>query len=231
MGQNLTDHIFFGPSYRVNVQTLTYLANNLAYVAEQYAAAFLPFKEGPMANPVCDFLGWEKAPRPNITAAAAAALDKLPASWPDVEYLGAPGYVGAFTNLFTTQPDDGYQYATVLAALVAPQSCGTVSISSADAADLPLVDPRWLTDPTDQSVAVAAYRRVRQAVGSWAMAPVLADTAEYFPGADVYTDEQVLGTVRDTLMTVYHASCTARMGLADDPTAVVDSRARVIGVQ
>lgn len=231
VGQNLTDHIFFGPSYRVNVQTLTYLANNLAYVAEQYAAAFLPFKEGPLTNPVCDFLGWEKAPRPNITAAAAAALDQLPASWPDIEYLGAPGYVGAFTNLFTTQPDDGYQYATVLAALVAPQSRGTVSISSADATDLPLVDPRWLTDPTDQSVAVAAYRRVRQAFGSGAMAPVLADTAEYFPGAEVHTDEQVLGTVRDTLMTVYHASCTARMGRADDPTAVVDSRARVIGVQ
>ncbi|KAI7773760.1 hypothetical protein LA080_009898 [Diaporthe eres] len=231
VGQNLTDHIFFGPSYRVNVQTLTYLANNLAYVAEQYATAYLPFHEGPLTNPVCDFLGWEKAPRANITTSAATALDQLPGSWPEIEYLSAPGYVGAFTNLFTTQPNDGYQYATILAALVAPQSRGTVTISSSDVADLPIVDPRWLTDPTDQSVAVAAYRRTRQAFGSGAMRPVLADTAEYFPGAEVSSDEQVLDTVRDTLMTVYHASCTARMGRVDDPTAVVDSRARVIGVQ
>lgn len=231
VGQNLTDHIFFEPSYRVNVQTLTYLANNLAYVAEQYATAYLPFNEGPLTNPVCDFLGWEKAPRANITPSAATALDQLPGSWPDIEYLSAPGYVGAFTNLFTTQPNDGYQYATILAALVAPQSRGTVTISSSDVADLPIVDPRWLTDPTDHSVAVAAYRRTRQAFGSGAKRPVLADTAEYFPGAEVSSDEQVLDTVRDTLMTVYHASCTARMGRVDDPTAVVDSRARVIGVQ
>ncbi|KAG6368748.1 hypothetical protein INS49_002962 [Diaporthe citri] len=219
VGQNLTDHIFFGPLYRVKVQTLTYLANNLAYVAEQYATAYLPSNEGPLTNPVCDYLGWEKAPRANITASAATALDQLPGSWPGIEYLPAPGYVGAFTNLFTTQPNDGYQYATILAALVAPQSRGTVTISSSDVADLPLVDPRWLTDPTDQPLGRARC------------GPALADTAEYFPGAEVSGDEQVLDTVRDTLMTVYHASCTARMGRADDPTAVVDSRARVVGVQ
>ncbi|KAK2599590.1 hypothetical protein N8I77_011331 [Diaporthe amygdali] len=231
VGQNLTDHIFFGPSYRVNVQTLTYLANNLLYVTEQYATAFLPFKEGPLTNPVCDFLGWEKAPRAAITPSAAAALGQLPDSWPEIEYLTAPGYVGAFTNLFLTQPNDGYQYATILAALVAPQSRGTVTISSSDVNDLPVVDPAWLTDPTDQSVAVAAYKRTRQAFASDAMQPVLADATEYFPGPSVQSDEQILNTVRDTLMTVYHASCTARMGAADDPAAVVDSSARVIGVQ
>lgn len=231
VGQNLTDHIFFGPTYRVNVQTLTYLANNLLYVAEQYTTAFLPFNEGPLTNPVCDFLGWEKAPRDGITPSAAAALGQLPDSWPDIEYLGAPGYVGAFTNLFTTQPNDGYQYATILAALVAPQSRGTVTISSDDVSDLPVVDPRWLTDPTDQSVAVAAYKRTRQAFASGSMRPALADPSEYFPGPAVQSDEQILNTARDTLMTVYHASCTARMGTVDDPTAVVDSGAKVIGVQ
>lgn len=231
VGQNLTDHIFFGPSYRVKVQTLTYLANNLLYVAEQYATAFVPFNEGPLTNPVCDFLGWEKAPRGNITPNAAAALGQLPDTWPEIEYLAAPGFVGTFTNLFLTQPNDGYQYATILAALVAPQSRGTVTLASADIGDLPIVNPNWLTDPTDQSVAIAAYKRVRQAFASNAMRPVLADTTEYFPGPSVQTDAQILKTVQDTLMTVYHASCTARMGVADDPTAVVDSSARVIGVQ
>jgi choline dehydrogenase-like flavoprotein len=31
-------------------------------------------------------------------------------------------------------------------------------------------------------------------------------------------------------MTVWHASCTCKMGKVDDPDAVVDSKARVIGV-
>lgn len=31
-------------------------------------------------------------------------------------------------------------------------------------------------------------------------------------------------------MTVWHASCTCKMGKIDDPDAVVDSKAKVIGV-
>lgn len=39
VGQNLTDHIFMSPSYRVNVPTLTELANNPLSVVWEYAAS------------------------------------------------------------------------------------------------------------------------------------------------------------------------------------------------
>lgn len=231
VGQNLTDHIFFGPSYRVIVETLTRLANDPAYVVAEFGYDYLIEKKGPLTNPVCDYLAWEKAPKDGISSEAAAALSGLPESWPDIEYLGAPGFIGNFESLINQQPTDGYQYATILAALVAPQSRGEVTINSTDVNVLPVVDPKWLTDPTDQSVAVAAYKRVRAAFASSAMAPVLADPKEFFPGPAVQSDEDILKTIQDTLMTVYHASCTARMGRVDDPTAVVDSSARVIGVK
>lgn len=231
VGQNLTDHIFFGPAYRVKVETFTRLANDPAYVASEYAVNYTLLKRGVLTNPVVDFLGWEKAPRDLISAAAAADLDShYPASWPEIEYLSAPGYVGNFQSLPLQQPKDGYQYATILAALVAPRSRGTVTIASPSTLDLPLVDPNWLTDPTDASVAVAAYRRARAAFASGAMQPVLADPTEYFPGPEVQTDAQILDVVRNSLHTVYHAACTCRMGRTDDPNAVVDSAARVIGV-
>lgn len=53
---------------------------------------------------------------------------------------------------------------------------------------------------------------------------------EYFPGNAVQTDAQILNTIRDTVQTVWHASCTCRMGKSDDNMAVVDSKARVFGV-
>ncbi|CAN8100946.1 unnamed protein product [Discula destructiva] len=233
VGQNMTDHFFAGPTFRVNVDTFTKLANDLAYITEEFFTNFLPKQQGVLTNPVCDYLGWEKAPRSGsggISSEAAAVLDKLPASWPDIEYLSAPGYVGNFSSLLTTQPDDGYQYATIFMAPVAPQSRGTVTISSTDASDLPVIDPAWLTDPTDVAVSVAAYKRLRAAFATNAMKPALADPVEYFPGPSVQGDDAILDTIRNTLMTVYHASCTARMGRVDDPTAVVDSNARVIGV-
>ncbi|CAN9280516.1 unnamed protein product [Alternaria sp. RS040] len=230
VGQNMQDHIFFGPTYRYKVQTLTKLANDLLYVGAQFAFDYGLLKKGPLTNPVCDFLGWEKAPRNLISSEAAAVLDQYPASWPDIEYLSAPGYIGDFSNLFATQPKDGYQYASILGAIVAPLSRGSVTITSSSTAQLPSIDPGWLTDPTDQSVAIAIYKRTRQAFATDAMKRGLADTKEYFPGPNVQTDEQILNIIRDTLMTVWHASCTCKMGKVDDPDAVVDSKARVIGV-
>ncbi|KAK5658905.1 hypothetical protein OQA88_1719 [Cercophora sp. LCS_1] len=62
------------------------------------------------------------------------------------------------------------------------------------------------------------------------MSPVLADDNEYFPGPAVQTDAQILQTIRDTVMTIWHASCTCRMSKRGDPMAVVDKHAKVIGV-
>lgn len=111
VGQNMWDHIFFGPTSRVRVQTFTRLANDLAYVAEQFVGPYSLQKEGPLTNPICDYLGWEKVPaelRNGFSPAAQADLAQLPADWPEIEYLSAPGYVGNFSSLFN-QPKDGYQ--------------------------------------------------------------------------------------------------------------------------
>ena len=54
---------------------------------------------------------------------------------------------------------------------------------------------------------------------------------EIQPVADVETDEQIDAFVREKVESAYHPSCTCKMGRPDDPMAVVDSQARVIGVE
>lgn len=130
VGQDMQDHVFFGPAYRVNVQTFTRLANDPLYVAAQAAFDYSIKKKGPLTNPVCDFLSWEKAPRDMISAEAASVLDSYPASWPDIEYLSGPGYIGNFQNLLLQQPKDGYQYVYSqfyypLYGMIFPVSCKT----------------------------------------------------------------------------------------------------------
>src|SRR5262249_2634901 len=44
-------------------------------------------------------------------------------------------------------------------------------------------------------------------------------------------DEALEAFVRKATIGVWHASCSCRMGLADDPMAVVDNQGRVKGVQ
>ncbi|EMR85826.1 hypothetical protein ACHAPC_007602 [Botrytis cinerea] len=233
VGQNMWDHIFFGPTYRVKVQTLTRLANDLIYTAAQFIGPYLIQKIGPLTNPICDYLGWEKLPsslRDSFSSSTLNDLAQFPPDWPEIEYLSGAGYVGDFASLPTTQPRDGYQYATILSALVAPLSRGTVTLASTSASDLPIINPSWLTSPTDQAVAVAAYKRVRAAFSSKFMAPVLIGQ-EYFPGPSVSSDAQILETIQKTLHTVWHAACTCKMGIQSDPMAVVDSKARVFGTK
>ena len=122
-------------------------------------------------------------------------------------------------------------YASIVAALVAPLSRGNVTISSADTYNPPIINPNILTSPTDQQVAVASYKRIRQMFRSSEMAPVLIGD-EYFPGSSVQTDEEILETIKENGAVYYHAGSSCAMGNpnAPDSKAVVDSKARVVGV-
>jgi choline dehydrogenase-like flavoprotein len=120
-------------------------------------------------------------------------------------------------------------YASLITALVAPVSRGSVTISSADTAVAPIIDPGFLTAPADQDVALAAFKRARDFFATKAVQPVLIG-GEYDPGPRVSTDAQILQWIRNNVMTVWHASCTCAMGKSNNPLAVVDSHARVIGV-
>ena len=59
------------------------------------------------------------------------------------------------------------------------------------------------------------------------MAPYI--EAEHEPGAACASDEDLLDYVRRRGSTVYHPTSTCRMG--SDPTAVVDARLRVHGIE
>ncbi|KAH6680740.1 hypothetical protein B0J14DRAFT_272412 [Halenospora varia] len=52
---------------------------------------------------------------------------------------------------------------------------------------------------------------------------------EILPSVKVSTDAQIMDWARQHVQTVYHASCTCKMGKLSDPMAVTDSGARAIG--
>lgn len=176
-------------------------------------------------------VAFEKLPKSSLVSYnITSALSAFPSDWPEVEYLSVAAFLGNYYDL-ATGPNNGHNYAALVAALVAPLSRGTVSISSADMADPPIIDPQWLSNPVDQAVAVAAYKRIQQALSSSAMEAVVIESP-YWPSSNkTQTDPQILETIKGLTMTVWHASCTNKMGMVNDTMAVVDSKARVIGVQ
>ncbi|KAI1810351.1 hypothetical protein GGS20DRAFT_567950 [Poronia punctata] len=231
VGQNMWDHPTFGPSYPVDLITLTREARDPIYLA-QVLLEYTTSQSGPLTNPVADFLAWEKIPAPlrsQFSPSTLAKLAQFPADWPEVEYISGAGFIGDFSNFLLIQPIDGRMYASILNVLITPLSRGNVTINSASTADLPTINPAWLEDPADQELAIAAYKRARQLFASTGLAPIVAG-AEAFPGPQVQTDAQILEAIKNSVMTLWHPACTCKMGKSSDPMAVLDSKARVRGV-
>ncbi|KAH7313753.1 hypothetical protein B0I35DRAFT_462048 [Stachybotrys elegans] len=228
VGQNMSDHVIFGPSYNVDVPTLGPLLTDPAVIIAEIMNYFA-LAQGPLTSPATEFLGFEKVPRDLLSNSTAEELEKFPESWPELEYVGVPIYVGNMSSAM--EGPIGGNIASIIASLAAPLSRGSLTISSANMADAPVIDPNWMTHKVDQELAVLAYKRIRQVFASDALRPIISDPVEYFPGPQIQTDEEILEVLRETVMTVWHASTTCRMGRRDDPSAVVDSQARVIGVE
>ncbi|KAL4795759.1 GMC oxidoreductase [Aspergillus venezuelensis] len=232
VGQNMWDHLLFGPSYRVDIPTNSRIPSDPVYTAEQLIR-YLTKQRGPFTNHGVEYLAWEKIPdkyRNRFSPATLANLSWFPPSWPETEYLSQAIYLNAFKDPFFGQPRDNHMYAGVIGSLVAPTSRGYITLTSNDTDDLPLINPNWLSTESDTEVAIAIYKRIREA---WrhpqGIAPIVIE--EVFPGPHVQSDEQILEVIRDTVMTIYHAACTCKMGVPWDPMAVIDSRARVLGVR
>ncbi|KAL4982549.1 hypothetical protein BDW68DRAFT_195212 [Aspergillus falconensis] len=231
VGQSMWDHPFFALSYRVNVETLTRVANDLLYLGSSFLD-YTTKHTGPLTNPVADFIAFEKIPpahRKAFSAETERGLAEFPEDWPEVEYMSGAGYVGSFTGLMSTQPKDGYQYGSILGILITPTSRGNITLVSADTSDAPIINPNWLTTTSDQEAAIAIFKRIRDIFTSDGMAPVIIGD-EYYPGNGTQTDAEILSFIQKNVMTLWHPSCTNKMGTEDDPAAVVDSKARVFGV-
>ncbi|RAK98988.1 GMC family oxidoreductase [Aspergillus ibericus CBS 121593] len=231
VGQNMQDHILFGPAYRVNLVT-----GSSVKFPEYLAAAIEGYNSQPptgiLTNPGNDIIAWEKIPsslRSNFSSTAQTALAQYPSDWPEVEYIHIGGYFGNQENFVQDAPQDSYNYVSIASALITPLSRGTVEITSADTADLPAVNPNWLTDPTDVEVSIAAFKRARQLMNTTALSSIVIGE-EYFPGPSVQTDEEIVAWLRVATNTVFHASCTCAMGNETNPLSVIDSKARVYGV-
>lgn len=98
-------------------------------------------------------------------------------------------------------------------------------------ADPPVIDPNWLSDPTDQDLAVQSFKRSRQIWSVLEQGGLTVGKVETLPGFNVTSDKDILSYIQRSFMTIYHAAGTCKMGNATDEMAVIDSRARVIGLQ
>jgi choline dehydrogenase len=107
-----------------------------------------------------------------------------------------------------------------------PESRGEVMAVSPDPAQPPAIRANYMATEHDRAVNVAGLRLLRTILEQPAIRPFIA--AEHVPGPDVRSDGELLAYCRATGSTIYHPSCSARMGT--DPGAVVDASLKIHGL-
>jgi len=134
-----------------------------------------------------------------------------------------------FINFSTTKMGDklhAFSGFTASSCQLRPESRGALKIVSPDPFAPPAIDPNYLATETDRRVTIGGLKVLRDIMRQPAIAPFVESESE--PGLECASDDQLLAYCRERGSTIYHPTCTARMG--SDPGAVVDKRLKVHGI-
>ena len=159
----------------------------------------------------------------NQFESAAFIRSRADVSYPDIQYHFLP--IAVRYDGQAAAEGHGFQ------AHVGPmrsKSRGAVTLNSSDPKDAPSILFNYMSHPDDWRDFRTCIRLTREIFGQEAFAPYVRH--EIQPGADVQTDDQLDGFIREHVESAYHPCGTCKMGDKNDPMAVVDPDARVIGV-
>jgi choline dehydrogenase len=209
VGANLQDHLQIRAVFKVEgAATLNTLASTIwgkAKIGLEYALK----RSGPMAM-------------------APSQLGVFTRSDPQRRYPNIQFHVQPLSLEAFGQPLHPFPAITASVANVNPGSRGTVALKSGHFGDAPAISPNYLSTPDDLKVAADSLRVARRIMAQPALARYRPQ--EYLPGVRYQTDAELAKLAGEIGTTIFHPVGTAKMGKADDPTAVVDHHLRVFGV-
>ncbi|KAF1987710.1 GMC oxidoreductase [Aulographum hederae CBS 113979] len=228
VGQNLEDHVYIPMTVQVKPgwNDRTALNDPAAHAAAK--AQFEKDGSGPLAILYsAALMGWA---RPSDELKASKEWQSLPtAQKRHYEDPTVPAWeIVTHCPPLSPLADPQHHYFTVLVIGFMPQSRGSVTLASADFKDPPIGNPNVLSHPFDVKNFVLATRDAYKVLTSPRVAQ---DTVAVFSAPKSMGEEDVMAYVREHAGTVWHMSCTAKMGKEGEEEAVVDTRFRVRGVE
>ncbi|GAB1867946.1 Glucose dehydrogenase [acceptor] [Camponotus japonicus] len=236
VGQNLQDHIAIGGLVFPIDYKISIVMNRMVNVnsALRYAIT----EDGPLTSSIgLEAVGFIATKYANET------------DWPDIEFMltssgvnsdggshvkNAHGLTDEFYNEVFSELNNRDVFG-VFPMMLRPKSRGYIRLKSKNPLDYPLLYHNYLTHPED----VAVLREgVKAAIAFGEMSSMKRFGSRFYskqlPNCKhipLYTDEYWECVLRMYTMTIYHMSCTAKMGPSNDPMAVVDPQLRVYGIE
>jgi choline dehydrogenase len=214
VGQHLEDHVGLNYTYRMKVPTLN---DELRpwHGKLKVGLQYLMFGSGPLSLSINHGGGFfrtdPKLTRPNMQLYMQAFSTLLPRAG-ERPVLSPDPFSGLSIGLSNCRPT----------------SRGEITLISADPKQHPRIKANAYGTNHDVHEMLAAVKFIRRIADASPFRELVAE--ELRPGPQVQSDEELIHDFRQRSGTVYHPSCTARMG-KDASTSVVDPQLRVHGVK
>lgn len=208
VGQNLQDHLQVRLVFKTRERTLNDEVNT--FLGRMWVGMQYVFK------------------RSGALTLAASQVVIFTRSSPEVE---RPDIQFHMQPLSADKPGEGAHPFSAFTASVCqlrPHSRGHIEIKSSDPLEYPAIHANYLSDERDHPVVIGGVKVARRITEAPSLKPYI--VSEYVPGAQFQTDAELLDAARRYSQSIYHPAGTCKMGTADDPTAVVDPRLKVHGV-
>jgi len=210
VGQNLRDHYSVRVVARAkNATTINELAKPIQLIGQQMRWL--------MGKPSIITLS------PSLVHIFARSREGLDA--PDLQGVFSPAsYKAGFVSML-----DNYPGMTCGFWAHKPSSTGYVKAKSTDPMSKPVIQPNYLSEEIDRHTLVRGIKLARKLVKTGPMSKYF--DYEQLPGKDVQSDDELESFAREYGVSSWHLVGTAKMGPASDPSAVVDNRLRVHGLE
>jgi len=208
VGENLQDHLEFYFQVASKEPVTLYSSMNL-FSKALIGARWLLFKDGLGASNQFETGGFIRS--------------GVGVPYADIQYHFLPAAVSYDGSSLVKE--HGFQ------AHVGPmrsKSRGYVRLASAHPSDPPRILFNYMAHEEDWVQMRACVRLTREIFAQPAFDRYRG--REIQPGAAVQSDAEIDAFIRERVQTAYHPSCSCKMGRSEDPLAVVDSQARVMGL-
>jgi choline dehydrogenase len=213
VGRHMEDHLGLNYTWRMNAPTLNDVLRPW-WGKLKTGLQWVLFRSGPLSLSINHGGGFFRTdpslPRPNMQLYMQAFSTLLPKAG-ERPILDPDPYSGMSIGLSNCRPT----------------ARGYLELASPDPFTQPRIVPNAYGTAHDVREMLAAVKMLRRIAAQEPLASLVAE--ELRPGPSIQSDDELVQDFKQRSGTVYHPSCTCRMG-PDPATSVVDPRLRVHGV-